>query len=71
MENTHKEATIQEIVDIVKDIKVGSLIVNTSNLIYNYENNRLDNEDFYRITSDIMHLLCDIQVLRDEVELLA
>ena len=69
MENTMtmREATIQNAKDIANNIKENELIHTASNVIFCYENNTLDDEDFYRLSRDILSLVSDVIILRDEI----
>jgi hypothetical protein len=62
-----REATIQNAKDIANNINPNNLIWTTSNVIFCYENNTLDDEDFYRLTRDILSLVSDVIILRDEI----
>lgn len=63
----YREATIQNIKDIANSIKEGELLCTTSNIIFCYENKHLDDEDIYRLSRDILALVSDVIILRDEI----
>ena len=69
MENTMtmREATIQNAKDIANNIKENELLCTTSNIVFRYENNHLDEEDLYRLMRDIVSLVSDVIILRDEI----
>ena len=68
MKNTQfREATIQNAKDIANNIKENELLSTTSNIVFCYENNRLDDEDLYRLMRDIISLVSDVVILRDEI----
>lgn len=69
MENTMtmREATIQNAKDIANNINPNNLIWTTSNVIFCYENDTLDDEDFYRLTREILSIISDVNNLRDEI----
>ena len=70
MKNTYNQA-IQNIKDIANNIKENNLLCTTSNVIFCYEKDNLDDEDLYRLTRDILSLVSDVIVLRDEINSLA
>ena len=63
--------TIQNIKDIANGIKEQELIVSTSQLIYNYEHNTIDEYDLYALTRNVLGLISDITTLRNEIDSLA
>ena len=63
--------TIQNIKDIAHNIKEQELIVSTSQLIYNYEHNTIDEYDLYSLTRNVLGLISDITTLRNEIDSLA
>ena len=70
MENTQinqREATIQNAKDIANNIKENDLLCTTSNIVFCYENNNLDEEDLYRLMRDIVSFVSDVIILRDEI----
>lgn len=69
MENTMtmREATIQNAKDIANNIKENDLLCTTSNIVFCYENHNLDEEDLYRLMRDIVSLVSDVIILRDEI----
>ena len=69
MENTMtmREATIQNAKDIANNINPNNLIWTASNVIFCYENDTLDDEDFYRLTREILSIISDVNNLRDEI----
>ena len=70
MENTqiaYREATIQNAKDIANNIKDNDLLCTTSNIVFCYERGNLDEEDLYRLMRDILALVSDIIILRDEI----
>lgn len=68
---TMREATIQNAKDIANNINPNNLIWTTSNVIFCYENNTLDDEDFYRLTREILSIISDVNNLRDEINRIA
>lgn len=66
-----KTAQLQNIKDIVNSIKEGELLCTTSNIIFCYERNHLDDEDLYRLSRDILSLVSDVIILRNEINALA
>ena len=64
---TMREATIQNAKDIANNIKENELLCTTSNIVFRYENNHLDEEDLYRLMRDIVSLVSDVIILRDEI----
>ena len=74
METTHikrnnalREATIQNAKDIANGINPNNLIWTTSNVIFCYEQGNLDDEDFYRLTREILSIISDVNNFRDEI----
>lgn len=70
MENTQitqREATIQNAKDIANNIKEDELLCTTSNIVFCYERGNLDEEDLYRLMRDIVSLVSDVIILRDEI----
>lgn len=68
MENTQlREATIQNAKDIANNIKENELLCTTSNIVFCYERGNLDEEDLYRLMRDIVSLVSDVIILRDEI----
>lgn len=70
MENTQitqREATIQNAKDIANNIKENDLLCTTSNIVFCYERGNLDEEDLYRLMRDIVSLVSDVIILRDEI----
>ena len=68
---TMREATIQNAKDIANNINSNNLIWTTSNVIFCYENDTLDDEDFYRLTREILSIISDVNNLRDEINRIA
>ena len=68
---TMREATIQNAKDIANSINPNNLIWTTSNVIFCYENDTLDDEDFYRLTREILSIISDVNNLRDEINRIA
>jgi hypothetical protein len=68
MENTQsREATIQNAKDIANNIKENDLLCTTSNIVFCYERGNLDDTDLYRLMRDIVSLVSDVIILRDEI----
>lgn len=68
MENTQsREATIQNAKDIANNIKEDELLCTTSNIVFCYERGNLDDSDLYRLMRDIISLVGDVIILRDEI----
>ncbi|MBR5476717.1 MAG: hypothetical protein IKV17_07865 [Bacteroidaceae bacterium] len=65
--DTKQKETIQNVKDIANSIKESELLCTTSNILFCYENNRLDDEDLYRLSRDILSLVSDVIILRDEI----
>ena len=70
MENTQinqRECTIQNAKDIANNIKENDLLCTTSNVVFCYERGNLDDADLYRLMRDIISLVGDVIILRDEI----
>lgn len=64
---TMREATIQNAKDIANNIKENDLLCTTSNIVFCYERGNLDEEDLYRLMRDVVSLVSDVIILRDEI----
>ena len=68
MNNTaFQNATIQNLKDMANNINHDRLLCSMSNLIFCYENNRLEDEEIYNLSRDVFSLLSDLVVLKDEI----
>lgn len=68
MNNTaFQNATIQNLKDMANNINHDRLLCSMSNLIFCYENNRLEDEEIYNLSRDVFSLLSDMVALKDEI----